>query len=186
MPHRNATLAAVVLALCAGAARAQSEPGPKVGDIAPDFSLVAATKDGVLPQPVTLAGFKGQTVVVAFFPKARTSGCTAQMTTYRDKWAELFNDGRSVQVIAISTDADTTQANWAREASLPMTFGSDANGAVGTKYGAYLPDRKMDNRLLFVVGPDGRIRYTAKPFKPLVADAYAELGDAVKKTAGAR
>ncbi len=191
MLHRNAALATAVLALIANVAVAQQPPqqpesGPKVGDIAPDFSLSASTRAGALPQPVTLAGFRGQTVVVAFFPRARTSGCTAQMTTYRDQWAELFKGGSGVQVIAISTDADTTQANWAREAKLPMIFGSDASGAVGAKYGAYLPDRKMDNRLLFVVAPDGRISYTAKPFKAMVADAYSELGEAVRNTAGAR
>jgi peroxiredoxin Q/BCP len=191
MLHRNATLAAVALATLATLAVAQApaappETGPKVGDVAPAFTLGGATKDGVLGKTVSLAQFKGQTVVVAFFPKARTSGCTAQMTTYRDKWNELFNGGKGVQVIAISTDADTTQANWAREANLPMIFASDADGAVGAKYGAYLADRKVDNRLLFVVGPDGRITYTAKPFKAMVADAYPELGEAVKKTLGAK
>ncbi len=191
MLHRNATLAAVALVAVATVASAQApaaqpEPGPKVGEVAPDFTLGGATTDGVLKKPVTLAQFKGQTVVVAFFPKARTSGCTAQMTTYRDKWSELFNGGKGVQVIAISTDADTTQANWAKEAKLPMIFASDPNGEVGAKYGAYLADRKVNNRLLFVVGPDGKISYTAKPFRAMVADAYPELGAAVKKTTGAK
>ena len=191
MVHRHATHAAVALAafatlVSAQAPAAQPEAGPKVGDVAPDFTLGGATKDGVLRKSVSLAQYKGQTVVVAFFPKARTSGCTAQMTTYRDKWNELFNGGSGVQVIAISTDADTTQANWAKEANLPMIFGSDGDGAVGAKYGAYLPDRKANNRLLFVVGPDGKITYTAKPFKAMVADAYPELGAAVRKAAGAK
>ena len=191
MLHRNATLATVALATMATIAAAQAAPtqpdtGPKVGEVAPDFTLGGATKDGVLKKSVSLSQFRGQTVVVAFFPKARTSGCTAQMTTYRDKWNELFNGGKGVQVIAVSTDADTTQANWAKEANLPMIFASDIEGAVGAKYGAYLADRKVDNRLLFVVGPDGQITYTAKPFKAMVADAYPELGAAVKKSSGAK
>ena len=90
----------------AQAAPAQPEPGPKVGDVAPAFSLGGATRDGVLKTPVSLAQFKGQTVVIAFFPKARTTGCTAQMTTYRDQWASLFNGGKGIHVIAISMDAD--------------------------------------------------------------------------------
>ena len=67
---------AAVLAL-ASPARAQA-PAPveglKVGDMAPDFTLPASTKDGVSPMPVHLADLRGQTVVLAFFPKARTGG----------------------------------------------------------------------------------------------------------------
>lgn len=70
-------LSAIVLAPL-GVARAQAapapqDPGPKVGDIAPDFTLPAASKAGVI-KPVHLADLKGQVVVLAFFPKARTSG----------------------------------------------------------------------------------------------------------------
>jgi peroxiredoxin len=177
--------ALAVWPVLAGAqAPAQPEQGPKVGDIAPDFTLGGATKDGVLKAPVTLSSYKGQTVIVAFFPKARSSGCTAQMTTYRDQWATLFNGGKRVQVIAISMDADTTQASWAKEASLPMIFASDMNGDAGKKYGSWTEGRPVESRLLYVVGPDGRITYTSKPFKPMVADSYAELGTEVKKAAG--
>ena len=66
------TLAAVALvAMAAGRSMAQS---PKVGDMAPDFTLNGSTKDGLLPKPIHLADFRGQTVVLAFFPKARTKG----------------------------------------------------------------------------------------------------------------
>lgn len=65
-----------VLALTAPAMAQDPAPdaSPKVGDMAPDFTLPSATKDGVNPIPVRLADFKGQTVVLAFFPKARTGG----------------------------------------------------------------------------------------------------------------
>jgi peroxiredoxin Q/BCP len=189
MLHRNTTLAAVALAAFATTSRAQApatqpEAGPKVGEVAPDFTLGGATRDGVLKTPVTLSKFRGQTVVVAFFPKARTSGCTAQMTGYRDQWATLFNGGKGVQVIAISMDADTTQANWAKEANLPMTFASDPKGEAGLKYGSWSAGKATEQRLLYVVGPDGKIAWTAKPFKALAADSYPELGAAVKKVAG--
>ena len=181
---RHTGMALVLSATVAGAQAAPAEPGPKVGDMAPDFTLSGATSAGVLASPVSLSKFKGQTVIIAFFPKARTTGCTAQMTTYRDQWATLFNGGKNVTVIAISMDADTTQANWAKEATLPMTFASDPKGDAGRSYGAYPWREGMENRLLYVVAPDGRIAYTAKPFKPLSADAYTELGAAVKKSAG--
>ena len=60
-----------LVAVAAGRLRAQS---PKVGDMAPDFTLKGSTKDGLLPKPIHLADFRGQTVVLAFFPKARTKG----------------------------------------------------------------------------------------------------------------
>jgi peroxiredoxin len=102
------------------------------------------------------------------------------MEAYRDQYATLFNNGRGVTVIGISVDADTTLANWARESDFPMLFASDRGGAVGTLYGAHIPERNTDDRSLFVVGPDGRITYTARPFRALSAAAYEELGAAVR------
>jgi peroxiredoxin Q/BCP len=190
MLHRKTTLLATALVTCVTVAQAQApaqaEVGPKVGEVAPDFSLPGATIAGVTKAPVSLSKYKGQTVVIAFFPKARTSGCTAQMTGYRDQWATLFNGGKGIQVIAISMDADTTTAAWAKEANLPMTFASDMKGDVGKLYGAYVDGRPVENRLLYVVGPDGKIAWTAKPFKPMVADSYTELGTELKKVAGTK
>jgi thioredoxin-dependent peroxiredoxin len=67
----GALAAAALVAMAAGRLLAQS---PKVGDVAPDFTLKGSTKDGLLPKPIHLADFRGQTVVLAFFPKARTKG----------------------------------------------------------------------------------------------------------------
>jgi len=63
-----------LVALIAPGALASQDGGPKVGDLAPDFTLPAATRDGLRPKPITLSGLRGQTVVLAFFPKARTGG----------------------------------------------------------------------------------------------------------------
>jgi peroxiredoxin Q/BCP len=172
-----------ILALGASVASAQS---PNVGDVAPDFTLSGATKDGVTPKPVTLSSYRGQTVVIAFFPKARTSGCTHQMTAYRDRYPALFHGGKNVTLIAVSADADTTQAAWAREAGFPFLFASDMGGKVGTVYGAYNTSYKMDERLLFVVGPDGKITYRAQPFRELVEGSYTDLGAAIDKTGHSR
>ena len=56
------------------AAPPQAQTGPKVGDVAPDFTLPGATRYGLLRDPVTLSGLRGKTVVLAFFIKARTRG----------------------------------------------------------------------------------------------------------------
>ncbi len=71
----------LLIAVCALAiavpARAQDAPppgGPQVGEMAPDFELPGATRTGPSQSPVRLSDFRGQTVVIAFFPKARTGG----------------------------------------------------------------------------------------------------------------
>ncbi len=76
---RRLTAALVVSAVGAvlqaqAPAAAPQELAPKVGDVAPDFTLPASTKEGKLAQPLRLSNLKGQVVVLAFFPKARTRG----------------------------------------------------------------------------------------------------------------
>ena len=101
------------------------------------------------------------------------------MEAYRDQYATLFNNGRKVTVVAVSVDPDTMLANWAKSSHFPMVFGSDAGGKMGTLYGAYDANRKIDLRHLFVVAPDGRIAYHTPSFKVLSPDAYTELGRVV-------
>lgn len=105
------------------------------------------------------------------------------MNAYRDQYAQLFRNGRNVVLIAISTDADTAQASWARDAEFPFLFASDTGSAVGWRYGAYLqrPSLLVDNRDLFVVGPDGRIAYRAVPFREVDPTAYTDLGAAIAR-----
>ena len=98
------------------------------------------------------------------------------MEAYRDQYATIFKNGRNVAVIGISADADTMQAAWAREKDFPVLFASDTTGQVGTAYGTYNAQSKMDSRYLYVIGPDGRIAYTVKPFNVLSAKAYSDLG----------
>ena len=101
------------------------------------------------------------------------------MEAYRDQYATLFKNGRNVVVIAISVDADTTQAAWAREKEFPMLFASDPDGKVGKLYDAYDAKNAMDNRSLFVIGGDGRIANVVKPFNVLSGKAYSDLGNVV-------
>jgi thioredoxin-dependent peroxiredoxin len=167
-----------LLAFAPSAALAQSA-GPAVGDAAPDFTIDVVTKDAPTPKPFTLSKARGQVVVIAFFPKARTSGCTMQMEGYRDKYAKLFNGGKDVTVIGVSIDDAATLASWAQEKGFPHHFGADAGGAVGTKYNAF--NGKYDDRSLFVIGKDGKVAYVARPFRQMAEEAYTELGEMVTK-----
>jgi thioredoxin-dependent peroxiredoxin len=103
------------------------------------------------------------------------------MDAYRDQYATLFKNGRNVTVIGISVDADTTLANWAREADFPVVFASDSGGKIGKTYGAFDLKNNVDNRSLFVVGPDGRVSYVVKPFKVMAPASYTDLAKAVDK-----
>ena len=175
-----------VSSLSAQAAPAAPGAQPAVGAMAPDFTLPGATSAGVLAKPVQLSALRGKTVVLAFFPKARTSGCTVQMKTYRDQYATLFGGGKDVTLLAISTDADSTLASWAKDEAFPFTFLSDIGGAVGKQYGAFNPKSSMDNRVLIVIAPDGKVSYVASPFREVDPTSYTTLGVELKKAAGGK
>ncbi len=103
------------------------------------------------------------------------------MNAYRDQYAQIFRNGQNVVLVAVSVDADTTLAAWAREAQYPFLFASDADGRVGQQFGAALPGRLSDNRNLFVIGPDGRVAWRATPFREVDPTAYTELAEAVAR-----
>lgn len=108
------------------------------------------------------------------------------MNAYRDQYAQTFNDGKGVTVLAISVDPDTVQADWAREAGYPVTFVSDTARVAGRAYNVLPAGRAFFQRVVFVVGKDGRIAHVMRPFRELVQDSYDELAGAVKRAAGAR
>lgn len=188
MPKPSSLVAAVVLAIAAPlpAQQQASAPAPPVGlelgTIAPDFAIPGATRFGTLAQPVRLSDLRGQTVVLAFFPRARTRGCTVQMESYRDRYAELYNGGRRVVVLAVSTDADTTLAAWARELDTPVLFGSDTAQAATKLFNAGIPGRSMAARHLYVIDPNGVIVHRQVPFNELAEISYERLGAAVAET----
>ena len=179
----RATLAIVAgIAIVSGNANAQAAPAPvplKVGEVAPDFTLTTVTADGRTAKPFKLSEHRGETIVLAFFPRARTSGCTVQMESYRDQYAQIFQDGKKVTLIGVSTDADTALISWAKDAKFPFQFGSDESREVGKAFGASNGISGSHRRHLFVIDPKGVISYVAAPFSQMAADAYTDLGKAV-------
>ena len=178
-----ATFALALFAAPAPALEAQAAPSGllQVGQAAPDFTLVTVTKDGRTAEPFTLSKHRGETVVLAFFPKARTSGCTAQMHAYRDKYASMFMNGQKVRLIGISTDTDADLTAWAKDDGFQFALGADTDRAVGALYGA-AREGGLHNRYLYVIGPDGKITY-ATSFRPLAQEAYDTLDAEIKKVA---
>ena len=169
--------------------QAQAAPAPvplKVGDMAPDITITTVTADGRTAKPFKLSEHRGETIVIAFFPKARTQGCTTQMETYREQYEQIFQGGKKVTLIGVSTDADTALSSWARDAKFPFMFGTDESREVGKAFGASNGVSGFHRRHLFVIDPKGVISYVAAPFSQMAADAYTDLGKAVVTAASSR
>ena len=183
---RQILIATALVSASAAAVHAQSTPAPEakiieVGAVAPDFALPGATRYGVLKEPVRLSDFAGKTVVIAFFPKARTRGCTIQMHAYRDQYAEIFGNGQDVILIGVSADTPEDLAAWAKDDQFPFLMASDKDLKLASALGA-VGRGGLTNRNLFIIGPDGKIAFRATPFREIDATAYQELAAEIQKT----
>lgn len=103
------------------------------------------------------------------------------MHAYRDQYAQLFNAGQNVVLIAISGDPVEELAAWARDDQFQFLMASDVGANVGKMYGALASRPGVTNRNLFVVGPDGKIAYRAVPFREIDPMAYKDLGAVIDK-----
>jgi peroxiredoxin len=101
------------------------------------------------------------------------------MEAYRDQYATIFNGGKGVAVIGISTDQDTVQADWARDSRFPIYFASDPDAKVAKLYEVKYPLFNAARRVVFVIDAAGKISKVMDPFREQVGDSYTELGSAV-------
>ena len=106
------------------------------------------------------------------------------MKAYRDRYAQLFRDGRDVVLLGVSTDKEASLQEWAREEGFPFAFVSDPDGELGAKYGALEAGDMFARRLLYVIAPDGKVSYVAAPFRQNSEEAYTALGAAIAQAAG--
>jgi thioredoxin-dependent peroxiredoxin len=157
--------------------------GPDVGRRAPDFSLPWATKDGVGPieAPYQLASDRGKTIVVAFYPKDFTNSCTAQMRTFAQQYDSLF--GADVVLVGISADSIETHKRFASSLSLPFRLLSDPDQRVSKQY-ASKDKGGYNRRTVYVIGPDGRVKFRNMSFNALDPQDYAELRKAITSPGG--
>ena len=104
------------------------------------------------------------------------------MRAYRDQYAELFNEGRNVVLMAISNDSPEQGASWLKDEDFPYLFGSDADNDGGTfsKFGGSLRDDNMvGSRAVIVIGPDGRVAKVVERFNQVDPAAYVELATVI-------
>ncbi|MCU4740235.1 thioredoxin-dependent thiol peroxidase [Natronoglomus mannanivorans] len=152
-----------------------------VGDDAPEFEL--SNQDG---DTVRLSDFEGQRVVVYFYPRANTEGCTTEACEFRDE-SPTF-DEQDVAILGISDDPVDDLEAFADEYDLPFDLLSDEGGEVSTLYDSYGEKQMFGNtfdgvfRNTYVVGPDGRIEAVYEGVSP---EGHAEeiLADLQNATA---
>lgn len=126
---------------------------PGVGDIAPDFTL-----DDQSGKPVSLSSYRGERVVVLYFyPKDNTPGCTAEACAFRDSY-ETFTDA-GAQVIGISSDSVSRHDSFAGKHRLPFPLVSDVGAAVRKQYKVPSTLGIMPGRVTYVIDRDGVIRH---------------------------
>jgi thioredoxin-dependent peroxiredoxin len=148
------------------AARMALEPG----DIAPDFTM--PDQEG---NPVALADLKGKTVVLYFYPKADTPGCTTQACGVRDHRADY--DKADAVVLGVSPDAPRKIAAFDTKFSLGFPLLSDADHAVAEAYGVWVEKSMYGRKYMgmerstFVIGSDGTITNIFRKVKPAEHDA---------------
>jgi peroxiredoxin Q/BCP len=157
-------------------------PTPAVGDAAPDFSATAtdSTGKGI---PVALSQLHGKVVVLAFYPLDRSTGCTAELSKFRDEYKTLFGDG--VVVFPTSIDSLGSHASWAKDAHFPFAMIADTKSELATKYGAQGGGaRPYFRRSVYVIGKDGKVAYAVPRFDALAQDGYDKLAAAIKTAKG--
>ncbi|HRX93590.1 MAG TPA: redoxin domain-containing protein [Chitinophagaceae bacterium] len=129
-----------------------------IGNPAPDFTLFSSDKE-----KTTLSSFRGENIVLLFFPLAFTSTCTEELCSIRDN-IEFYNKVNA-KVLAISVDSHYTLARYKKDQGLNFTLLSDFNKEVSATYGSLYEKfgynmRGVSKRSAFVIDKEGIIRYT--------------------------
>ncbi len=148
---RRLRLVLAVIVMAALANIGQSAERPNVGDPAPDFRMIGT--DG---KTYKLSDFVGkQAVVIAWFPKAFTGGCTRECQSFRENGEQL----RKFDVAYFTASCDPVETNreFAKSLQLDYVILSDPEGKAAQAFGVYNAERKIAARVTFVIGKDGRI-----------------------------
>ena len=125
----------------------------KVGDVAPDFTL--PDQSGT---PVRLGALVGEkAVVLYFYPKDETPGCTIEARAFRDSYEQF--SARDAQVVGVSSDSVRSHRRFARRHNLPFLLLSDADGAVRRLYGVEKTLGLLPGRVTYVIDQTGTVRH---------------------------
>ena len=121
-----------------------------VGDTAPDFEARDCQGRTVRP-----ADFRGRRLVLFFFPKAFTAGCTEEIRHFRDNQARIRALG--AELVGVSVDRPDVQCEFARSENIEYPLLGDSERTISEKFGVLWPLVRINRRVTFLVGPDGHI-----------------------------
>ena len=104
------------------------------------------------------------------------------MEAYRDQYASLFNEGRDVVLVGISTDSVEELGSWAHDADFSFLFGSDPGSTIYAAFGGDPRDNGMvGSRAVIVVDPEGRVAHVMPTFNQVDPAAYEELAEVIDR-----
>ena len=139
-----------------------------VGDPAPAFQAAAVGGD-CDGRAVSLAALKGKTVVLYFYPKDDTPGCTRQACGLRDAWRDFAG---KAEVFGVSIDPSKSHAKFIEKFSLPFPLLADTDKSLVTAFGVWVEKSMYGRKYMgterstFVIGPDGKIKAILRKVKP--------------------
>jgi peroxiredoxin len=145
---------------------AASVAAPKVGEAAPDFKLPYATQEKIFMKPeeqLSLSAQRGKNVILAFYPADWSGGCTTEVCTLRDTFAELSK--LNATVLAVSGDYVFSHQEWAKHHNLQFPLLSDHDHHVAKMYDSYNSNYGFNNRTIYLIDKDGMVRYVNLAFK---------------------
>ncbi len=154
----------------------------QVGDQAPEFRLVSDEKE-----EVALSSFRGQPVVLLFFPMAFTSVCTEELCTMRDNYAEY--EKLQAQILGISVDSPFTLAKFKESQNLNFPLLSDFNKEASRAYGAFYEEfvlglKGVSKRSAFVIDGEGVVQHAEVLDNAGNLPNFADIKDALRKLQG--
>ncbi|XHX79440.1 MAG: peroxiredoxin [Stenomitos frigidus ULC029] len=144
---------------------------PPLNEVAPAFTLPTNTGDGA----VSLADYKGQWVVVYFYPKDFTSGCTLEARRFQQDLPK-YND-RNTQILGISADSVDSHAEFCDSEGLKFPLLADTDGSISKRYGSWMGIVAL--RHTYVIDPDGILRATFTGVNPAIhsTEVLAKLNE---------
>lgn len=155
---------------------------PKVGEAAPDFRLPYATQEAIFYKPedrMTLAAMKGKNIILAFYPADWSGGCTKEVCTLRDTFAELSK--LNATVLGVSGDYVFSHHEWAKFHKLQFPLLSDHDHAVARAYDSFDETTGFNKRTIFLIDKNGVVRYSNLAFKAGDMKDYDALRAEIEK-----
>jgi thioredoxin-dependent peroxiredoxin len=137
----------------------------KEGTTAPAFKTTDANGEAV-----SLKGLKGQKVVLYFYPKDDTPGCTKEACSFRDAWAKFKKQG--IKVLGVSPDSEASHKKFETKYNLPFTLLADKDHAIADAYGVWGEKKFMGRtymgvlRTTFLIDEKGKIKKVFEKVKP--------------------